>query len=99
MFFVLGESLSFTWVTNGFECGLEAHFSTFIIDHRYRLLGHQDQALVECYLLQGNMLKQKIDEEKSISHFFGSCVTPLKSLTVNAKQPSLVIIVKALLGS
>ena len=35
--------------------------------------------------------------EKSISHFVGSCVTPLQSLTVNAKEHPLVIIVKALL--
>ena len=29
---------------NGLECGLEADFSTLIIDNRSRLLRHRDQA-------------------------------------------------------
>ena len=44
VFFVLGKSFSFTQVTNGFEHGLEAHFSTFIIDYCSRPPSHQNQA-------------------------------------------------------
>ena len=37
-------------VANGFERGLEAHFSILIIDHRSRPLGHWDQAGVLSHL-------------------------------------------------
>ena len=46
VFFVLGESLSFTYVANELERRLEVHFSTLIIDHCSRPLGHQDQAYI-----------------------------------------------------
>ena len=49
VFFVLGVSLSFTYVVNGFERGLEAHFSTLIIDHSSIPLGHQNQVLLKIY--------------------------------------------------
>ena len=49
VFFVLGNSLYFTKVANGFEHGLEAGFSTLVIDHRSRPLGNEDQASLCTY--------------------------------------------------
>ena len=47
---MFGESLSFTLVATRFKCRLEAHFSTLIIDHCSRPLGHRDQAKTQRFV-------------------------------------------------